>query len=95
MFAEDDGLYVILANHPTTPSVRPYEGVAHELDNRDSPLIPIERYGFQVGFEPDDAWVRGPRLRAPAGRRGFVDEAKLVVIDLSRLRAELKSGEPR
>ena len=95
LFVGEDHLYVILANHRTTPSVAPYEGVAYELDNRESPLIPIERYGFQVGFEPEDAWIRGPRLRTPGGRRRFLDEAKLVVIDLPRLRTEVKSGEPR
>lgn len=81
-------LYVILANAHTSPSSVQYES-AYEPNLRDQPLLPIARYKFEVSFESNDAWI--PNSQAKKQDQydaSYVDEAKMLVIDLSRLPGE-------
>lgn len=78
-------LYVILANAHTSPSAVQYENT-YEPNLRDQPLLPIVRYKFEVLFDPKDAWISNSRAKAQDQYdRSYVDESKLLVIDLNRM----------
>ncbi len=91
MFLRDGQLYFILANVRTSPSSVQYENT-YEFDPRDDPLLPIARRKFTVGFTPDSARVPNAQLRGTKGYEGYLDESKLLVIDLPRLLAETTSS---
>jgi hypothetical protein len=94
LFHRKGHLYVILANAHTSPSSVQYENT-YEPNLRDQPLLPIARYKFEVLFEPTDAWVPNSRAKTQDQYdRSYVDESKLLVIDLSRLPAEPASTTP-
>lgn len=80
VFVRDGLMTVIVANFLTPPSSGAYEATAYEIDNRDTPLMPIARYRFKVDFSPGEALA--PKQES---ERRYVDPAKMVVIDLSRL----------
>ena len=82
LFVREGLMTVIVANFRTPPSSAPYEATAYEMDNRDAPLMPIARYKFTISFAPEDAVAPKQVLQ-----RGYVDPAKIVVIDLHRLSA--------
>lgn len=78
-------LYVILANAHTSPGAVQYENT-YEPNLRDQPLLPIVRYKFEALFEPKDAWVPNSRAKTQDQYdRSYVDESKLLVIDLNRM----------
>jgi hypothetical protein len=85
LFVRESQLYLILANWRTPLSAGPFEGMAYELDSRDTPLFSIARHRFAVGFSPKDAWVLHRQSKDPNVYDRYVDPAKLLVIDLSRL----------
>ena len=84
MFLRGRYLYVILANARTSPYSNQYEN-AHTVDTRDRPLIPIARYRFTTTFMPESAWIPNKRVRGHDGYDRYLDESKLVVIDLDQL----------
>lgn len=84
MFLRGRYLYVILANARTSPYSNQYEN-AHTVDTRDRPLIPIARYRFTTTFTPESAWIPNKRVRGQDGYDRYLDESKLVVIDLDQL----------
>jgi hypothetical protein len=83
VFVQGQRLYLILANHRSSPSTGQYE-TTYELDPKDDPLLPIARYKFTVAFNPRDAWIPNKTLKG-SDAYSYVDESKLVVIDLSGL----------
>jgi hypothetical protein len=87
LFVQQDRLYFILANAYTSPSSVQYENT-YEIDTRDQPLLPIVRYKFTAGFSPQEAWIANSKVRGTESYERYVDEAKLLVIDLPRLFAQ-------
>jgi len=87
LFVRQDRLYFILANAYTSPSSVQYENT-YEIDTRDQPLLPIARYKFTAGFSPQEAWIPNSKVRGTESYERYVDEAKLLVIDLPRLFAQ-------
>lgn len=84
VFVRSGRLYVILANFRTSPSTKIYE-TTYELDARESPLLPVARFLYFVGFTPREAWIPSARARSLDGYERYLDESKLVVIDLAKL----------
>ena len=84
LFLRDGRLYFILANARTSPSSVQYENT-YEIDTRDEPLLPIARFKFTVGFTPDSARIPNAQLRGTRGYERYIDESKLLVIDLKQL----------
>jgi hypothetical protein len=83
LFVQDERLIVILANYRTAPYGNAFEGsTISEMDIRSDPLVPIVRGGYAVGFSPAAAAVR-PGSARPGW--SYVEEQKIVVIDLARL----------
>ena len=82
----DRYLIFILANAHTSPFSVQYENTS-TIDTRDQPLLPIARFKFTAEFSPPD--VRIPNTASPSGARyeGYVDNSKLLTLDLSRLPA--------
>jgi hypothetical protein len=79
-------MYFMLANLRTPPAETSNDfSFAMELDNRDAPLEPIGRFRFTVEFSPAEVWVPYATARQRSGYEPYMDEAKLAVIDLSRL----------
>jgi len=88
LFVRNAHLYMILANFRTPPSSGPFEGMAYELDNRDDPLSPIARHTFTIGFSPPQVRIPNANTKVQDGYGGYLDESKLVVLDLPRLMTE-------
>jgi hypothetical protein len=84
LFVRNGHLYIILANARTSPSSIQYENT-YALDLKDQPLLPIARFKFTVGFLPGDARLPGEATRKTDGYSDYLDDSKLVVIDLARL----------
>ncbi|MGH7228836.1 MAG: hypothetical protein ACREIH_06420 [Nitrospiraceae bacterium] len=87
LFVRQDRLFFILANAHTSPSSVQYTNIP-EVDNRDQPLLPIARYKFTVGFSPKEAWIRNAKARGTEGYERYLDESKLLIIDMPRLFAK-------
>lgn len=84
MFVRQRRLYVILANFRTSPATKIYE-TTYELEARDMPLLPVARFLYLVGFKPKEAWVPNGEVRGKDGYERYLDESKLIVVDLDRL----------
>ncbi len=84
LFVRDQRLHFILANSRTSPSSGLYE-TGYEFDNRSEPLLPIARWKFKAGFSPKEALIPNSQVRGTDEYRRYLDEAKLLVIDLPRL----------
>ena len=84
LFVREGRMYVILANAHTTPSSVQYENT-YELDTHDEPLLPIAKKKFIVGFNPKQALIPNGQLRGKDGYERYLDESKLVIIDLQKL----------
>lgn len=84
LFVRDGRLYFILANSRTSPSSVQYENT-YEFEARDEPLIPIAKKKFYVGFSPKEAWIPNSKFRGKDGYERYLDESKLVMIDLQQL----------
>ena len=84
MFLRGHHLYVILANGRTSPSSIQYE-TTYEPDTRNSPLVPIARYKFTTEFQPVEARVATSEAEQRDGWGGYLDESKVVVVDVDRL----------
>ncbi len=84
LFVRKGRLYFIFANFRTSPSTKIYE-TAHEIEARDMPLLPVARFLYIVGFKPEEAWVPVTEARKNDGYERYMDESKLLVIDMNRL----------
>lgn len=84
LFQRNRRLYIILANARTSPSSLQYE-TTYEPNSRLNPLLPITRFKFTTGFMPADWRVRTSDAKRMDGWAGYLDESKVVVIDLSQL----------
>jgi hypothetical protein len=84
LFLQDNHLYFLLANSRTSPSSVQYENT-YEFDSRDDPLLPIARRKFTVGFAPDSVRIPNAQLRGTSAYGQFLDDSKLLVLDLNRL----------
>jgi len=87
LFVRNNRLYFILANYRTSPSTKIYE-TTYEIDARDHPLLPVARYIYAAGFKPPEAWIPNGEVRRKDGYERYMDESKLLIIDLARLFAE-------
>lgn len=87
LFVQDAHLYFVLANNRTMPSEGMSENRVHEIDPVDNPLLPISRSSFRVAFAPataavpSDEWHLWP----------YVDQGRILVIDLAQLARDIKS----
>lgn len=89
LFVRNDRMYFMLANARTMPSETSNDfSTAIELDNRDVPLEPIGRFRFTVGFSPAEAWIPNAEAKRQTGYETYMDDAKMVVVDLRRLSAK-------
>ena len=84
VFVRSGHLYLILANARTSPLSVQYENT-FTPDMRDSPLTAIARFKFAVSFSPQEALIANAQAKEQDQYEGYVDESKLVVIDLKRL----------
>jgi hypothetical protein len=85
VFVRNGDLFFILANHRTALSAGTFEATAYELDTRETPLFPMGRFRFTVGFTPNDARIPNDQAKQRDAYDGYVDESKLAVIALDRL----------
>jgi hypothetical protein len=93
LFVRGPRLYFILANFRTMPSSKIYE-TTYEIDTRSEPLLPTARFQFALGFRPKQAWVPNGEVRGKDGYERYLDESKLLIIDLNRLFAETGATPP-
>jgi hypothetical protein len=84
LFVRDDRMFLILANHRSSPSSKLYE-TTYEIDSRDNPLLPVARYQYAVSFNPPQVRIPNATLRGKIGYERYLDESKLIVIDLKTL----------
>ncbi len=87
LFVRGRYLMLILANAHTSPLSVQYENTS-TIDTRDEPLLPIARFKFTAEFSPPDARIPNGEVRGNEKYEGYVDDSKLLVLDLSRLPAE-------
>lgn len=93
LFVRDRRLYFMLANFRTSPGTKIYE-TTYEIEARDMPLLPVARFLYFAGFRPHDAWVPNGHVRGKDGYERYLDESKLVIIDLDRLLGATDSTPP-
>jgi hypothetical protein len=84
LFLRNQHLYVILANGRTSPSSVQYENT-YEPNFRLDPLLPIARFKFKVAFRPGEWRVATHEAKKADGWEGYLDESKVVVVDLTLL----------
>lgn len=83
MFLRNRHLYIILANARTSPSSVQYE-TTYEPNSRLSPLLPIARFKFKTEFRPAGWRIETAEAKRMDGWEGYLDESKVVVVDLGR-----------
>ena len=88
MFLRNHHLYVVLANARTSPSVTQYE-TTYEPNTRSNPLVPIARFKFKASFQPAEARIETAEAKKMDAWEGYLDESKVVVVDLERLAKSL------
>jgi hypothetical protein len=93
LFVRNGHLYVILANARTSPSGVQYENT-YAIDLKDQPLLPIARFKFAIGFVPTEARLPLRATLEADGYPGYLDESKLIVLDLARLFGQPTSLSP-
>ena len=84
LFVRNRHLYIILANGRTSPSSVQYENT-YEFNPRLDPLLPIVRLKFKTAFVPEDWRVATEEAKRTDGWDGYLDESKVVVLDLDLL----------
>ncbi len=86
LFVRGRYLMLILANAHTSPYGVQYENTS-SIDTSDQPLLPISRFKFTAEFSPPDARIPNAQVQGKEKYEGYVDDSKLLVLDLSRLSA--------
>lgn len=84
VFVRNGHLYLILANARTSLSAVQYENVS-EPNTTTNPLLPIARYKFSVGMLPAEWRVENSAAKRMDSWSGYLDESKVVVVDLARV----------
>ena len=84
IFVRNNHAYVIMANIRTSPSTVQYES-NYEPSTKDEPLLPLTRFKYTTLFDPPEAQLPTIQAQQADGYSGYLDEAKLVVVDLARL----------
>lgn len=90
LFVQGAHLYFVLANDRTLPAEGMNQNMVYEIDPIDSPLLPISRTGFRVTFTPTLAVVS----RDNRGSWPYIDEGRVIVIDLARMAQESMTTSP-
>jgi len=90
LFVRNQHLYVILANDRTSPSSIQYE-TAYEPDSLIDPLLPIARFKFVAELIPQELRVTTSDAKRMDGWEGYLDESKVVVVNLQHLTKNLPS----
>ncbi len=92
LFVEHQALCFILANHRNRPSdaMSHTQAITYEIDPVDDPLFSMRAMSFAVSFSPPEAVM--PKALRP--RWDYVDEGKVVVVDLERLPFQPNSLPP-
>ncbi len=85
VFIRNQHLYLILANARTSPSSIQYE-TTYEPNSLSNPLLPIARFKFVAGFIPADWRVVTSEAKRLDDWDGYLDESKVVVLDLDRIK---------
>lgn len=85
VFIRNQHLYLILANARTSPSSIQYE-TTYEPNSLSNPLLPIARFKFVAGFVPTDWRVVTSEAKRLDDWDGYLDESKVVVLDLDRIK---------
>ncbi len=88
VFVRNQHLYVILANDRTSPSSVQYE-TAYEPNSLIDPLLPIARFKFVAELIPQELRVTTSDAKRMDGWEGYLDESKVVVVDLQHLNKNL------
>lgn len=92
LFVRNGRMHVILANCQTSPYAIQYENT-YSFDAREDALLPIASKKFTIGFSPASAVIPNNQLRGTREFRGYLDESKLVVLDLAKVPgSSLKPG---
>jgi hypothetical protein len=86
VFVRGPYLMLILANAHTSPYSVQYENTS-TIDTRDQPLLPIARFKFTAEFIPPDVRIPIAQVQGNEKYEGYVDNSKLLVLDLARLRS--------
>jgi hypothetical protein len=87
LFMHLQHLYIILANGKTSPSSVQYE-TTYEPNSRLDPLLPIARFKFKAEFVPAEWRIATQEAKRTDGWSGYLDESKVVVVDMRRLSAD-------
>lgn len=90
LFVQDGQLYFILANNRNQPTDGMNENSVSAIDPLQSPLLPISRTAFRIAYPSATAVI-------PADERRpwpYVDEGRVLTLDLAQLARELKPTEP-
>ena len=95
LLVRDQRLYFMLANAHSYPSGGQDYTSAVELNPREAPLLPITPYRFTVGFRPVEAVIPPKQASETDGYRPYIDESKLVVVDLKRLLTDVTRSRPK
>lgn len=86
LFVQDNHLYFILANNRNQPADGMNMDMTYAIDPLESPLLPIARNSFRAAYASDMVVVPvDERMSWP-----YVDEGRLLVLDLAQLTRELK-----
>jgi len=93
LFVRGAHLYLILANGKSSPSGVQYEN-AYEPNSRYEPLLPIARFKFTVGFIPSTVRIPTQEAKKLDNWDGYLDESKVVVLDLQRLQSSADTSPP-
>lgn len=88
VFVRKERLYIILANVRTSPYSVQYES-NYTPDLREQPLLPIARFKFTAEFTPPDVRISYAQARREDGYERYLDDSKLLVLDLPRLFAQI------
>jgi hypothetical protein len=86
VFVRGRYLMLIVANAHTSPFSVQYENTS-TIDTRDQPLLPIARFKFTAEFSPPDVRIPNAQVQGDENYGGYVDNSKLLVLDLARLRS--------
>jgi len=84
VFVRNGHLYLILANARTSLSSVQYE-TTYEPDTLSNPVLPIARYKFVAGILPAEWRVETSTAKRMDGWNGYLDESKVIVVDLARV----------
>lgn len=84
LFVRNQHLYVLLANARTSPYALQYENT-YKPNSRLDPMLPIVPFKYVAEFHPTEWRISTHEAKKTDDWEGYVDESKVVVIDLSKM----------